>query len=84
MSLKLVWHNPDPPTKVANKVRRVQSDRAGAVYEVYEVSNHSFGEKLKVVRGSTESELSLKPGCKRTHHSCHRTPHFVIIRPPLK
>jgi hypothetical protein len=34
MPLELVWHNPDPPAKVASKVRRVQWDQNGAVHEV--------------------------------------------------
>ena len=66
MLLELVWHNPDPPAEVASKVRRVQGDQNGAVYEV---SNDFFREKLEVIRGRTASESSLKPGCKRTHHS---------------
>ena len=66
MLLELVWHNPDPPAKVASKVRRVQGDQNGAVYEV---SNDFFREKLEVIRGRTASESSLKRGCKRTHHS---------------
>jgi hypothetical protein len=66
MLLELVWHNPDPPAKVASKVRRIQGDQDGAVYEV---SNDFFREKLEVIRGRTASESSLKPGCKCTHHS---------------
>ena len=66
MFLELVWHNPDPPAKVASKVRRVQGDQDGAVYEV---SNDVFREKLTVIRGRTASESSLKPGCECTHHS---------------
>jgi hypothetical protein len=66
MLLELVWRNPDPPAKVASKVRRIQGDQDGAVYEV---SNDIFREKLEVIRSRTASQSSLKPGCKCTHHS---------------
>ena len=67
MLLEFVWHNPNPPTKVASKVRKIKDDQHGAVYEV---SNHLFKEKLEVIRCSNASESRPKPaGCKRAHHS---------------
>jgi len=38
MLLELVWQNPDPPARMASKVRRVQGDQDGAVLRGVESS----------------------------------------------